>query len=72
MDVKDILIVMIKKIDVLIFSIFYNRVNIDHERFNFIIDRMPWQGQTDNMIDRFDVRAHLDFMPQTKIVAPPT
>lgn len=33
---------------------------------------MPWQGQTDNMIDRFDVRAHLDYMPQTKIVAPPT
>ncbi|VDI07380.1 splicing factor, arginine/serine-rich 16 [Mytilus galloprovincialis] len=33
---------------------------------------MPWQGQEDNMIDRFDVRAHLDYMPQTKIVAPPT
>lgn len=25
---------------------------------------MPWQGQTDNLIDRFDVRAHLDFIPQ--------
>ncbi|KAK3093106.1 hypothetical protein FSP39_011096 [Pinctada imbricata] len=33
---------------------------------------MPWQGDHDNMIDRFDVRAHLDIMPQFKIVAPPT
>ncbi|XP_060531769.1 CLK4-associating serine/arginine rich protein isoform X2 [Cylas formicarius] len=24
---------------------------------------MPWQGQTDNLIDRFDVRAHLDHIP---------
>lgn len=24
---------------------------------------MPWQGQRDNLIDRFDVRAHLDFIP---------
>lgn len=24
---------------------------------------MPWQGQSDNLIDRFDVRAHLDFIP---------
>lgn len=24
---------------------------------------MPWQGQPDNLIDRFDVRAHLDFIP---------
>lgn len=24
---------------------------------------MPWQGQTNNMIDRFDVRAHLDYIP---------
>lgn len=24
---------------------------------------MPWQGQADNLIDRFDVRAHLDFIP---------
>lgn len=27
---------------------------------------MPWQGQTDNLIDRFDVRAHLDFIPETR------
>lgn len=33
---------------------------------------MPWQGQSDNMIDRFDVRAHLDYLPEFKIVAPPT
>ncbi|KAL1379472.1 hypothetical protein pipiens_014877 [Culex pipiens pipiens] len=25
-------------------------------------DRMPWQGQKDNLIDRFDVRAHLDYI----------
>lgn len=24
---------------------------------------MPWQGQQDNLIDRFDVRAHLDYIP---------
>lgn len=24
---------------------------------------MPWQGQHDVMIDRFDVRAHLDLIP---------
>uniref|UniRef100_A0A182Q3H7 Suppressor of white apricot N-terminal domain-containing protein n=1 Tax=Anopheles farauti TaxID=69004 RepID=A0A182Q3H7_9DIPT len=24
---------------------------------------MPWQGQKDNLIDRFDVRAHLDYIP---------
>ena len=27
---------------------------------------MPWQGQKDNMIDRFDVRAHLDHIPPQK------
>lgn len=27
---------------------------------------MPWQGQSDNLIDRFDVRAHLDFIPVIK------
>ncbi|CAB4059994.1 SFRS16 [Lepeophtheirus salmonis] len=25
---------------------------------------MPWQGQKDNLIDRFDGRAHLDFIPE--------
>lgn len=24
---------------------------------------MPWQGQASVMIDRFDVRAHLDYIP---------
>lgn len=24
---------------------------------------MPWQNQSDNLIDRFDVRAHLDYIP---------
>lgn len=27
---------------------------------------MPWQGQQDNLIDRFDVRAHLDYIPPVK------
>lgn len=26
--------------------------------------RMPWQGKNDNFIDRFDVRAHLDWIPE--------
>lgn len=25
---------------------------------------MPWQGQKDNLIDRFDGRAHLDIIPE--------
>lgn len=25
--------------------------------------RMPWQGNASIMIDRFDVRAHLDYIP---------
>ena len=30
---------------------------------------MPWQGQSDNLIDRFDVRAHLDYIqPLPKVV----
>ncbi|CAK1543078.1 unnamed protein product [Leptosia nina] len=28
---------------------------------------MPWQGDTNNMIDRFDVRAHLDYIPDVKV-----
>uniref|UniRef100_A0A1E1WQ85 Suppressor of white apricot N-terminal domain-containing protein n=1 Tax=Pectinophora gossypiella TaxID=13191 RepID=A0A1E1WQ85_PECGO len=27
---------------------------------------MPWQGDTNNMIDRFDVRAHLDYIPDVR------
>lgn len=29
---------------------------------------MPWQGNEDNLIDRFDVRAHLDYIPEHKDV----
>ena len=36
----------------------------------FSVFRMPWQGQTDNMIDRFDVRAHLDHIPEYKSAPP--
>ncbi|XP_043927021.1 CLK4-associating serine/arginine rich protein isoform X2 [Protopterus annectens] len=28
------------------------------------VNMMPWQGDTNNMIDRFDVRAHLDYIPE--------
>lgn len=28
---------------------------------------MPWQGDNNNLIDRFDVRAHLDYIPEVKI-----
>lgn len=32
--------------------------------FCFLYDySVPWQGQQDNLIDRFDVRAHLDYIP---------
>lgn len=29
---------------------------------DFILFRMPWQGHPDVLIDRFDVRAHLDYI----------
>uniref|UniRef100_G3VPH4 CLK4 associating serine/arginine rich protein n=1 Tax=Sarcophilus harrisii TaxID=9305 RepID=G3VPH4_SARHA len=28
------------------------------------VNMMPWQGDTNTMIDRFDVRAHLDYIPE--------
>ena len=28
--------------------------------------RMPWQGNAEILIDRFDVRAHLDYIPEVK------
>lgn len=31
---------------------------------------MPWQGQKDNLIDRFDVRAHLDYIPALPTAKP--
>ena len=27
---------------------------------------MPWQGNADILIDRFDVRAHLDYIPEVQ------
>lgn len=27
---------------------------------------MPWQGDANNLIDRFDVRAHLDYIMDVK------
>ncbi|XP_068106986.1 CLK4-associating serine/arginine rich protein isoform X2 [Hyperolius riggenbachi] len=30
------------------------------------VNMMPWQGDSNNMIDRFDVRAHLDYIPEYK------
>ena len=32
--------------------------------FSNSIFRMPWQGDENNMIDRFDVRANLDIIPE--------
>lgn len=31
--------------------------------------RMPWQGQGDNIIDRFDARAHLDYIPPINVTS---
>ena len=42
----------------LVFAIFVN--------YLLNVFRMPWQGQPDNLIDRFDVRAHLDIIPEYK------
>lgn len=42
---------------------------ITHTHFDYF--RMPWQGHADNLIDRFDVRAHLDYIPPvTKTTEP--
>ncbi|XP_077536498.1 uncharacterized protein LOC144148850 [Haemaphysalis longicornis] len=35
------------------------------------VTMMPWQGNRDIMIDRFDVRAHLDMIPEYKPAAEP-
>lgn len=32
---------------------------------------MPWQGNTSNLIDRFDVRAHLDYIPEIEVADVP-
>ncbi|MPC61851.1 CLK4-associating serine/arginine rich protein [Portunus trituberculatus] len=32
--------------------------------------RMPWRGDADSMIDRFDVRAHLDALPPLSVTSP--
>ena len=34
--------------------------------FSMIYHRMGWQGSPDVVIDRFDVRAHLDYIPDVK------
>ena len=31
---------------------------------------MPWRGDADSMIDRFDVRAHLDALPPPSVTSP--
>ena len=40
-----------------------NANNMKCYSFNY---RMPWQNQKNNLIDRFDVRAHLDHIPSPK------
>lgn len=51
-------------------SIVLTAVELTMIFFHFF--RMPWQGHADNLIDRFDVRAHLDYIPPvTKSTEPP-
>lgn len=38
--------------------------------FVFVTIRMPWRGDADSMIDRFDVRAHLDTLPPPSNTSP--
>jgi Alternative splicing regulator len=50
-----------------------NRTNSDNlANFSLTFSgfRMPWLGQKDNMIDRFDARAHLDHIPPPPIKSP--
>ena len=39
------------------------KIHIDHQNSDNI-NMMPWQGDRSVMIDRFDVRAHLDYIPE--------
>ena len=36
---------------------------VDIYLYNF---RMSWNGDESNLIDRFDVRAHMDYIPELK------
>lgn len=44
------------------------KINIDENGLlsDNQLSMMPWQGDKSNMIDRFDVRAHLDFIQDVK------
>lgn len=44
---------------------YYQGNSIEFNQYIFL-HRMPWQGDINNMIDRFDVRAHLDIIPEVK------
>ncbi len=39
------------------------KIHIEHQNSDNI-NMMPWQGDKSVMIDRFDVRAHLDYIPE--------
>lgn len=39
-------------------------MDVNQMRKVYFIGRMPWQNNDDNLIDRFDVRAHLDWIPE--------
>lgn len=43
------------------------KILIDHQNSDSI-NMMPWQGDKNVMIDRFDVRAHLDYIPQPVLI----
>lgn len=42
------------------------KIHIEHQNSDNI-NMMPWQGDKSVMIDRFDVRAHLDYIPEPSI-----
>lgn len=45
------------------------RIHLDlsSETNNDLAALIPWQGLSDCMIDRFDARTHLDFIPPVKV-----
>lgn len=43
-----------------------NNVRQCYKCFCVNIYRMPWQGDSTISIDRFDARAHLDYIPEIK------
>uniref|UniRef100_A0A1A9UQ53 DRY_EERY domain-containing protein n=1 Tax=Glossina austeni TaxID=7395 RepID=A0A1A9UQ53_GLOAU len=55
-------IVFTKQEVISLFNFFKYKKNFPNFAIYFLSYRVPWQGQQDNLIDRFDVRAHLDYI----------